>query len=537
MATSITGQDMTNWLWKGSDPNTQYRTYDPKTGQFSADFGGGTGWGSTPRTNGELGIQGELFRYLQAMGYTGPQDSGQAVWDDINTPDPLTGEYKDATAGFEASKARNPELEAFLQSQGLSLQEGIQHTPGASQKTWIQRLVGADGNPVAVDAYNDRYSADDRFTNLVQAGIAAAGAAAAGSAAGLWDLGAAGAGTGAGTAGGGATLGGGASGAGAGVTASLPSGITSGLGLSNAAPIALAPSITGAGAATAGSAAAAQAAAAGMGAGAAGLGAQALPQGVTSGLGLSNAAPIGLAPSITGTGAATAGSAAALAAEAAALGGAGAATNGTYWDLLNSGEMGAIGGGSSAAGGSVLEALKAGGSGLLDGLGGAKNLAPVIGAIAGASEGGKTNTISQSSKLDPVMQQYLYGTGFGDQNSFLGAAQNWFNQNKSGTNADMTAGMNQLRNLYSSPEYTQGYQQMRGIGQGLLSSPVAGNPFTQGLLAPPQANMPQQGMPPPQVGIGQPGLMYAGGSPNFYGQPEEQQTTKVPRNLLGIGGY
>jgi hypothetical protein len=192
----------------------------------------------------------------------------------------------------------------------------------------------------------------------------------------------------------------------------------------------------------------------------------------------------------------------------------------------------ASGNGFSGVGGGLLDAVKTGGGAALDMIGGVKNLAPVIGAIAGASEGGKTNTISQSSKLDPVMQQYLYGTGFGDQNSFLGAAQNWFNQNKSGTNADMTAGMNQLRNLYSSPEYTQGYQQMRGIGQGLLSSPVAGNPFTQGLLAPPQT-----GMPSPQVGIGQPGMMFPGGSPNFYGQPEEQQTTKVPRNLLGIGGY
>jgi hypothetical protein len=86
---------------------------------------------------------------------------------------------------------------------------------------------------------------------------------------------------------------------------------------------------------------------------------------------------------------------------------------------------------------------------------------------------------------------------------------------------------------------------MRGIGQGLLSSPVAGNPFTQGLLAPPQANMPQQGMPPPQVGIGQPGMMFPGGTPGFYapggqgfgGQIDEQQNVKVPRNLLGIGSY
>lgn len=271
-----------------------------------------------------------------------------------------------------------------------------------------------------------------------------------------------------------------------------------------------------------------------MGGGAA-LGAQSLPQGITNGLGLSNTAPLtASAPSITGAGLANAGTAASLAAEAAALGGgaAGAATEGSYLDLLRSGEMGTIGGGSAAGG--VMDMIKAGGGGLLDAVGGAKNLAPVIGAIAGASEGGKTNTVSQSSRLDPVMQQYLYGTGFGDQNSFLGAAQNWFNANKSGTNADMTAGMNQLRSLYSSPEYTQGYQQMRGMGQGLLSQPIAGNPFTQGRASP---GLLGPGMPPPQVGIGQPGMMYAGGTPGFYGQPEEQQTTKVPRNLLGIGSY
>jgi hypothetical protein len=44
-------------------------------------------------------------------------------------------------------------------------------------------------------------------------------------------------------------------------------------------------------------------------------------------------------------------------------------------------------------------------------------------------------------------------------------------------------------------------------------------------------------MPSPQVGIGQPGMMFPGGSAGFYGQPEEKQTTKVPRNLLGIGSY
>ena len=175
---SATGQDMNNWLWNATDPNAVYRTYDPKTGSFNMDFGGGTGWNSTPKKQGDM-IEPEVLKYLRSIGYTGPEQSGQDVWDKINTPDPTTGEYPDATAGLEAWKSPIPELDEFLQSKGLTLQEGLQRTPGASQKTWIQRLVGPDGNPVAVDAYNDRYNAGDRFEDLVKTGIAAAGAAAA----------------------------------------------------------------------------------------------------------------------------------------------------------------------------------------------------------------------------------------------------------------------------------------------------------------------------------------------------------------------
>lgn len=175
---SATGQDMNNWLWNKTDPNAVYRTYDPKTGSFNMDFGGGTGWNSTPKKQGDM-IEPEVLKYLRSIGYTGPEQSGQEVWDKINTPDPTTGEYGDATAGFEASKSPIPELDEFLQSKGLTLQEGIQRTPGASQKTWVQRLVGADGNPVAVDAYNDRYNAGDRFEDLVKTGIALAAANAA----------------------------------------------------------------------------------------------------------------------------------------------------------------------------------------------------------------------------------------------------------------------------------------------------------------------------------------------------------------------
>jgi hypothetical protein len=85
--------------------------------------------------------------------------------------------------------------------------------------------------------------------------------------------------------------------------------------------------------------------------------------------------------------------------------------------------------------------------------------------------------------MEPRMDAYVYGTGPGDTNSLLGAAQQWFNQNRSGTNADMTAGMDMLRSLYTSPQYQQGYQDMRNTGQGLLSQGVAGNPFTNGGMA------------------------------------------------------
>jgi hypothetical protein len=111
-----------------------------------------------------------------------------------------------------------------------------------------------------------------------------------------------------------------------------------------------------------------------------------------------------------------------------------------------------------------------------------KVASPVIGAIGGALDAKKPDTATQERKMDPRMDAYVYGTGPGDTNSLLGAAQQWFNQNKSGTNADMTAGMGMLRDLYNSPQYRQGYEQMRGVGQGLLGTQAAQNPFTSGLL-------------------------------------------------------
>lgn len=125
------------------------------------------------------------------------------------------------------------------------------------------------------------------------------------------------------------------------------------------------------------------------------------------------------------------------------------------------------------------------GSGLLDGVkgvsdlvGGGSNLAGLIGAAAGAADSGGTNTATTQSQIDPRMAQYLYGSGYGDQNSFLGAAQKLWQDNRSGINPTMQAGLDMQRSALQDPAYGQAYQQMRTQGMGLLNQPMAGNPFS-----------------------------------------------------------
>lgn len=140
--------------------------------------------------------------------------------------------------------------------------------------------------------------------------------------------------------------------------------------------------------------------------------------------------------------------------------------------------------------------MTAGGiGGLLSGLGGKlvdaattpQGLAAIGGAIAGGLGGSTTNTATQQSKTDPRIDQYLYGTGFGDPNSVLGAAYNQFKANPSGINPTMQQGLDLQRAALTDPAYSQGYQQMRSIGQGLLGSVGQSSPAVQaggGLLTP-----------------------------------------------------
>jgi hypothetical protein len=138
----------------------------------------------------------------------------------------------------------------------------------------------------------------------------------------------------------------------------------------------------------------------------------------------------------------------------------------------------------------------------------AKNWMTLLGGLAGASEGGKSQTITSMQQVDPRMAQYLYGSGYGDKGSLLGAAQNWWQQNQSGMNANMQQGLDTLKSLYTSPSYSQGYSQMRDVGRGLLGRPIAGNPFTQGGLLGAHMQQPmQQPIQAPQPDIGVPPQM------------------------------
>lgn len=128
----------------------------------------------------------------------------------------------------------------------------------------------------------------------------------------------------------------------------------------------------------------------------------------------------------------------------------------------------------------LWDTVKSGVGTVADAVGGGKNLAGLIGAVAGAAEGGGTDTHTLEKRLDPRMQEMLYGNGIGDANSVFGAARNLWQQNPTGINPTMQQGMDMQKAALTDPAYSQGYQAMRTAGMGLLGQGVAANPFTSG---------------------------------------------------------
>ena len=176
---SATGQDMSGWLWDNQAKDAYYSKTRPKEAGLQR-------W---------QGVAPEIVKYLQAAGYEGVIPTDEYLQNyELNQfitgthPSGFEGGRNDdgsvagTQAGVDYSQfSRNPEelnneLTTWLADKGLSMEYGIHQTPGATQMTQIQRLVGADGKPVAVDAHNNRYSASDRGHDIARA-IAVLGSA------------------------------------------------------------------------------------------------------------------------------------------------------------------------------------------------------------------------------------------------------------------------------------------------------------------------------------------------------------------------
>jgi hypothetical protein len=80
---------------------------------------------------------------------------------------------------------------------------------------------------------------------------------------------------------------------------------------------------------------------------------------------------------------------------------------------------------------------------------------------------------STQNKIDPRMEQAIYGAG-----GIMPNASAWYAQNQSGLNDKMITGMNNQWNQLGASK--QGFDQMQNLGMGLMGGGSAGNPFTGG---------------------------------------------------------
>lgn len=107
------------------------------------------------------------------------------------------------------------------------------------------------------------------------------------------------------------------------------------------------------------------------------------------------------------------------------------------------------------------------------------------------SGSGSQQTTKQ--EIDPRMAALLYGN-----DGLFTKATTLYNSNPSGMNARMWEGMNKQYDYLNSPQYTQGYQRLLGVGGNLLSQGAAGNPFTGGGGVPRSGSMGFGSYAPPQ---------------------------------------
>ena len=140
---------------------------------------------------------------------------------------------------------------------------------------------------------------------------------------------------------------------------------------------------------------------------------------------------------------------------------------------------GGLGGAIGGLANKVLGGLGSAAGSAAGAVGGGGNLAALIGAGLGATQGGQQQTRSTQDHLDPRMQAMLYGTGPNDPKSLFGAAQNQFQASPDGMNPTMRAGLEMQRASLTDPAYGDSYRNMRTQGNGLMNMQAATNPFAQ----------------------------------------------------------
>jgi hypothetical protein len=101
-----------------------------------------------------------------------------------------------------------------------------------------------------------------------------------------------------------------------------------------------------------------------------------------------------------------------------------------------------------------------------------------VGVVGGALNGGSSQSTQQT--IDPRVAKYLYGGEGGG--GLLNGVNNLQAQQagQGGLNPMQNAGLEMQRQALMDPRYSQGYDQMRTLGGGLLGQGVAGNPFAAG---------------------------------------------------------
>lgn len=168
-------------------------------------------------------------------------------------------------------------------------------------------------------------------------------------------------------------------------------------------------------------------------------------------------------------------------------------------------------------------------------------LAPVAGAVLGATQSDKGGQVTQSNSIDPRIANILYGSS--GTGGLLDDAQSIYYQQmqQGGLNDMQRQGLNMQAQYLQSPQYQNSYQSMMNQGMGLLGAGIAGNPFTRSQGGQQSQPMGQGGLQysqaPTQIQTIRPQVQAPAQQTAPQGsQPSMVNTESSIGNMSGMGG-